>query len=185
MAPDPSKALEAATKVFQKAGDTLQSINDAAAGLAKISKSAEKLDDFLLSVAAAGKNISKAAEGIDRVIKANEADIKPAVASLRQVAQKLDDTLDANTRQSLKTGVDRFSFWRPRDLMPVSHSSTRFSRIYRPRQPRAGHRSGTGGEAHLLRHADLELLTKNLRDGRGGLNAAWQHSKIAHQVRAS
>src|SRR5438105_11107197 len=35
VAPDPSKALAAATKAFEKAGDTLQSINEAANGLAK------------------------------------------------------------------------------------------------------------------------------------------------------
>ena len=40
VAPDPSKALEAATKAFDSAGDTLKSINQAAAGIAKISESA-------------------------------------------------------------------------------------------------------------------------------------------------
>ncbi len=112
VAPDPSKALEAATKAFEKAGDTLRSINDAAAGLAKISKSAEKLDDFLASVADAGKNVSKAAQGIERVIKANEADVQPAIASLRQVAKKLDDTLDARTRQIAQNGHRSLLFGR-------------------------------------------------------------------------
>ena len=37
------------------------------AGLAKLSDSAEKLDNFLTSVADAGKNVSKAAQGIERV----------------------------------------------------------------------------------------------------------------------
>ena len=35
VAPDPSKALAAATKAFESAGDTLKSINEAAAGLAE------------------------------------------------------------------------------------------------------------------------------------------------------
>ena len=35
VAPDPSKALAAATKAFEKAGDTLESINEAANGLAE------------------------------------------------------------------------------------------------------------------------------------------------------
>src|SRR5947207_90077 len=41
VAADPSKALAAATIAFEKAGDTLSSINEAAAGLTKLSKNAE------------------------------------------------------------------------------------------------------------------------------------------------
>ena len=63
VAPDPSKALEAATKAFDSAGDTLKSINKAAAGIAKISESAQNLDNFLTSVADAGKSVSQAAKG--------------------------------------------------------------------------------------------------------------------------
>src|ERR1700722_13111070 len=40
VAPDPSKALAAATKAFESAGDTLKAINSAAAGLARMSHSA-------------------------------------------------------------------------------------------------------------------------------------------------
>ena len=110
VAPDPSKALEAATKVFDSAGDTLKSINEAASGLAKLTKSAEKLDDFLTSVADAGKNVSKAAQRIDgSSSKANEANFKPALADLRQVAAKLNATFDPATQAALKTGLDRFS----------------------------------------------------------------------------
>jgi phospholipid/cholesterol/gamma-HCH transport system substrate-binding protein len=178
VAPDPSKALESATKAFEKAGDTLQAINDAASGLSKISKSAEKLDDFLSSVADAGKNVSKAAQGIDRVIKANEADIQPAVASLRKVADKLDNTLDAKTRDAFKTGVDRFSsaaarleaglaqidpvlkdLGAPVDKMPVTDLGQAIRRIN-------------------LISSDLELLTKKLRDGQGGLNTGGSVQKL-------
>src|SRR4051794_16675909 len=42
VAADPSKALAAATIAFEKAGDTLKSINEAAVGLSKISKNAEE-----------------------------------------------------------------------------------------------------------------------------------------------
>ena len=83
VAPDPSKALEAATKAFDSAGDTLSSINKAAAGIAKISESSAKLDDFLTSVAAAGKSVSKAADGIDDLVKANETNFQPALADIR------------------------------------------------------------------------------------------------------
>ena len=46
VAPDPSKALEAATKAFDSAGDTLRSINKAANGIAKISDSAQDADRY-------------------------------------------------------------------------------------------------------------------------------------------
>src|SRR5271156_1943335 len=83
VAPDPSKALAAATKAFESAGDTLKAINEAASGLSKISKSAAKLDTFLSSVADAGKNVSLVAQRIERVIGDNEGDLKPTMANLR------------------------------------------------------------------------------------------------------
>ncbi len=63
VAPDPSKALAAATKAFESAGDTLKAINTAATGLARISDSAQNLDNFLTSVADAGRNVSKRRSG--------------------------------------------------------------------------------------------------------------------------
>jgi len=70
--PDPSKALAAATVAFEKAGGTLQSIDEAAAGLAKIAKNADNLGDFLTTWKTTGERLSAAANGIDRFIKTNE-----------------------------------------------------------------------------------------------------------------
>ncbi len=106
VAPDPSKALAAATKAFESAGDTLKAINEAAAGLSEISKSAEKLDDFLTSVADAGRNVSKAAQGIERVIKTNEADLQPTWPIS---ARSPRSSTEPSIRTALKTGIDRFS----------------------------------------------------------------------------
>jgi phospholipid/cholesterol/gamma-HCH transport system substrate-binding protein len=181
VAPDPSKALEAATKAFEKAGDTLQAINEAANGLSKLTKSAEKLDGFLASVTDAGKNVSQAAQGIDRVIKANEKDIQPAIASLRQVAQKLDDTLDAKTRDALKTGVDRFSSAAARLDAGIAQLDPVFKDLGAPVDKAPVTDLGQAVRRINLISSDLELLTKKLRDGRGGLNTAGSLQKLLTQ----
>ena len=181
VASDPSKALEAATKAFEQAGSTLESINQAASGLSKIAKSAEKLDDFLASVADAGKNVSKAAQGIDRVIKANEADVQPAIASLRQVAQKLDDTLDARTRDSLKTGIDRFSSAAARLEAGIAQIDPVLKDLSAPVDKVPVTDLGQAVRRINLVSSDLELLTKKLRDGRGGLNTAGSLQKLITQ----
>jgi phospholipid/cholesterol/gamma-HCH transport system substrate-binding protein len=106
---DPSKALAAATAAFEKAGDTLKSINDAAAGLTKISKNAEGLDEFLVTWTKTGKDVSAAAGGIDRFIQANEQDFRTALANLQETSRKLNNTLTGETLDSFKTGIARFS----------------------------------------------------------------------------
>ena len=88
VSPDPSKALAAATVAFEKAGDTLKSIEQAATGIAKMTKSAENLDEFLDTWQTTGKNMAAAAEGVDRFIKANEADFHPTLANLRETSQE-------------------------------------------------------------------------------------------------
>ncbi len=104
VAPDPSKALAAATKAFEKAGDTLEAINLAAGGIAKFTKNVEDVDDLMATWNATGKKVSAAADGIDRFIRANEADFQPAVTNLRQVTQKLNETLDGPTQARAEVG---------------------------------------------------------------------------------
>jgi phospholipid/cholesterol/gamma-HCH transport system substrate-binding protein len=182
VAPDPSKALEAATKAFDSAGETLDSIKLAAAGIAKLSKSAENLDGFLTSVTDAGNNVAKAAKRIDDLVKANEANLQPALADLRDVAAKLNKTFDPDTQAALKVGVDRFSSAAARldaglvqldpvlkDLgAPVNHAPT----------------TDIGQAVRRINvlAADLELLTSKLRDGRGGLNADGTIQKLLTQA---
>ena len=109
VAPDPSKALAAATKAFEKAGDTLESINEAATGLAKLTKSADKLDQFLTTWHAPARTSRAPPRAINRFIATNEDDFQPALANLREVAEKLNNTLDPETQEALQDGINRFS----------------------------------------------------------------------------
>ncbi|MFO0951375.1 MAG: MlaD family protein [Isosphaeraceae bacterium] len=108
VSPDPSKALAAATAAFEKVGDTLKSIDEAASGIANLSKSAGKLDSFLDTWAGTGRKVGDAADGIDRFIKANEGNIEPAVKNVREVAQKFNTAMDPATVDTLKTGLREF-----------------------------------------------------------------------------
>ncbi len=109
VAPDPSKALAAATKAFEKAGDTLESINKAATGLAKLTDSSDKLDQLLTTWHTTGQNVSGAAQGIKRFIADNEGNFQPALADLRGVAHKFNDTLDPATQKALRDAINRFN----------------------------------------------------------------------------
>src|SRR4051794_12180559 len=65
VAADPSKALEAATLAFEKAGGTLTSIDEAASGLAQMTRSAAKVDEFLTTWVTTGKDLSGASRRLD------------------------------------------------------------------------------------------------------------------------
>jgi phospholipid/cholesterol/gamma-HCH transport system substrate-binding protein len=182
VAPDPSKALEAATKAFDSAGDTLKSINTAAAGIAKISESAGNLDNFLTSVADAGKSVSKAAKGIEDLVKANETNFQPALADLRQVAAKLNKTLDADTQAALKTGIDRFSSAAARLDAGIAQLDPVLKDLGAPVNHAPSTDIGQAVRRINVLAADLELLTSKLRDGRGGLNTDGTLQKLLTQA---
>ncbi len=181
VAPDPSKALTAATKAFEKAGDTLQAINEAASGLAKITKSADNLDELLTVWKGTGTNVSGAAASIKRFIGDNEGEFKPAVASLRQVAQKLDATLDPETQKALQSGITRFSAAAARIDSGLADLEPAFKDV----GAKVNHTPTTDiGQAVRrinLIATDLELLTSKLRDGRGGLNTEGSLQKLVIQ----
>lgn len=101
VAPDPAKALAAATQAFEKAGNTLKTIDEAFTGLNKITKSAEKVGPFLDTWSDTGKRVGSAADKLNGFIAANEADFKPAVTNLKGVAEKLNTTLDPETQPVL------------------------------------------------------------------------------------
>src|SRR5918993_3132448 len=109
VSPDPSKALAAATVAFEEAGNTLKSIELAATGIAKMTKSAENIDEFLDTWQTTGKNMAAAAEGVDRFIKANEADFHPTLVNLRETSKKLNETITPEAQAALKEGLDRFA----------------------------------------------------------------------------
>jgi phospholipid/cholesterol/gamma-HCH transport system substrate-binding protein len=182
VAPDPAKALAAATKAFEDVGGTLAAIKEAAAGLTRISQSAERLNDFLSSVAEAGRNVSKAAQGIERVIKTNEGDLQPAIADLRSVAKKFNDAFDAKTQDALKTGLDRFSSAAARLDSGIAQIDPVFKDLGAP----VSHVPETDLGQAVRRinkvAADFELLTSKLRDSRGGLNTDGTIQKLLTQA---
>jgi phospholipid/cholesterol/gamma-HCH transport system substrate-binding protein len=182
IAPDPSKALESATRAFDSAGDTLKSINEAAAALAKVSKNAEKLDDFLGSVADAGKNVSKAARGIEQFIKTNEVEFQPALTNLREVSQKLNATLDPATQAAFKTGLDRFSSAAARLDAGLARIDPVFKDLGAPVNQSPNTDIGQAIRRINVLARDLELLTSKLRDGRGGLNTDGSLQKLITQA---
>ncbi len=181
VATDPSKVLAAATQAFDMVGDTLKTINEAAAGLAKLSKNAEHIDDFLKTWTRTGQDVSAASQGIDQFLKTNEHDLRTTIANLKKVAENLNNTLTPETQDSLKTGIARLSSATARldaqladvgpllkDLgSPVNHAPTtdfgqsvrRFNRVV----------------------ADLELLSATLRNRKGTLNTDGSIQKLLTQ----
>jgi phospholipid/cholesterol/gamma-HCH transport system substrate-binding protein len=182
VAPDPSKALEAATKAFDSAGDTLKSINQAAAGIAKISESSEKLNTFLTSVADAGSNVAKAAKSIDDLVKANESNFGPALADLREVAARLKKTFDPDTQAALKAGLDRFSSAASRLDAGLAQLDPVLKDLGAPVNHTPSTDIGQAVRRINVLAADLELLTSKLRDGRGGLNTDGTIQKLLTQA---
>jgi phospholipid/cholesterol/gamma-HCH transport system substrate-binding protein len=181
VAPDPSKALAAATKAFEKAGDTLQSINDAAAGLVKITKSADNLDRLLTTWHGTGQDVSGAAQGIKRFIAANEGDFRPALANFREVVRKFNDALDPDTQKALKDGVNRFSSAAGR----IDSGLADLEPAFKDLGSKVDHTPTTDIGQAVRRvnriAADLELLTGKLRDPQGRLNTEGSLQKLLVQ----
>ncbi|MDX2035092.1 MAG: MlaD family protein [Isosphaeraceae bacterium] len=109
ISPDPAKALAAATEAFQKVGTTLEAIETAADGVSGLAKKADSLDAFLETWRETGKSMSSVSKRIDDVIVANQDAIKPAVADIRDVARKLNETLDEQTVASARQAIDRLA----------------------------------------------------------------------------
>jgi phospholipid/cholesterol/gamma-HCH transport system substrate-binding protein len=171
VAPDPSKALAAATQAFEKVGDTLKSIDDAANGIARVSKSAENLDSFLSTWTSTGQRVSAAADGIDRFIKANETDFKPAVTNLREVTQKLNATLDPATQDSLKTGIQQIQKASARLNTSLEQASPFFKDLGAPVKSVPSTDFGQVVRRMNLITSDVSLLTQALRGPDGKLNS--------------
>lgn len=181
VAPDPSKALAAATKAFEKAGETLEAINEAAGGLAKITKSADNLDRLLTTWHETGQNVSGAAKRLNGFIAANEGNFQPALANFRDVASKFDQTLDPKTLESLREGILKFSSAASRidsglaDLNPalVDLGSN-------PTHTPTTDIGQTVRRANLALQ-DITLLTETLRTPQGRLNTNGSIQKLLIQ----
>ncbi len=181
VAPDPSKALAAATKAFEKAGDTLESINKAAAGLAKLTDSSDKLDQLLTTWHTTGQDVSGAAQGIKRFIADNEGNFQPALADLRKVVGKFNDTLDPDTQKALKDGINRFSSAAARMDSGLADLDPAFKDLGAKVSQTPTTDIGQAVRRLNLAMADIELLTSKLRGAQGRLNTEGSLQKLLIQ----
>lgn len=181
MAIDPSKALAAATIAFERAGDTLTTIQEAASGLSKISDSAEKLEEFLSTWNTTGKDVSGAAAGIQGFLDDNQSEFKSTMTNLRNVAEKLEATFDPETQDALKTGLSRFSTAAARLDSALADAAPLMKDLGAPVNQIPSTDVGQTVRRINRVAADLELLTSTLRDARGGLNANGSLQKLLTQ----
>jgi phospholipid/cholesterol/gamma-HCH transport system substrate-binding protein len=178
---DPSKALAAATLAFEKAGDTLKSINEAATGLSKLTRNADQLDDFLKTWTKTGKDLSSASQGIDGFLKTNEANFKTTMGNIQQVADKLNNTLSPETQDAFKTGIARLSAVSARLDGQLNDAAPLMKDLGAP--PNHTPTTDFGQSLRRLNRmaADLELLTATLRTRKGTLNTDGSLQKLLTQ----
>jgi phospholipid/cholesterol/gamma-HCH transport system substrate-binding protein len=189
VAPDPSKALAAATKAFESAGDTLRTIDEAANGLARLTKSADRVDEFLAIWSTTGKeltdtgrNLSKVSQAADQLIKDNEKDFHAAIAYLSALAHKLDDTVDEKLQADFKQGVERFSAAADRLNKGIAQLEPALKELGGPSDQKPVTDLGQAMRRLNLIAADLSLLTSKLRDGKGGLNTEGSLQRLLTQA---
>jgi phospholipid/cholesterol/gamma-HCH transport system substrate-binding protein len=170
VAADPSKALEAATLAFEKAGGTLESINRAASGLAELTRSADQLENFLSTWSDSGRNVSGAAKRLDDFLGANEGDFRPALANLREAVEKLNKTLDPATQDALRTGISRFAMASARLDAGLVEATPLLKDLGLPAT--GVPKTDLGQTLRRLNRisSDVGLLTQTLNNGKGGLN---------------
>jgi phospholipid/cholesterol/gamma-HCH transport system substrate-binding protein len=178
VAPDPSKALAAATQAFEKVGDTLKSIDAAATGIAEVTKSADRLNAFLATWNTTGQRVTAAADGIDRFIRANEKDFQPAVVNLRDVSQKLNQTLDPATQDALRTGIRQFATASGQLNRSLTDSAPLFRDLGAPVNATPATDFGQTVRRLNVISSDLGLLTQTLRDRNGQLNQSGSLQKL-------
>jgi phospholipid/cholesterol/gamma-HCH transport system substrate-binding protein len=170
VAPDPSKALAAATQAFEKVGGTLQTIDAAANGIARMTKSADKIPSFLSTWDTAGQRITAAADGIDRFIRENENDVRPAVVNLREVTGKMNNALDPQTQDALKSGVRQFAMASSKLNEGLDNAAPLFKDLGSTVNGVPQTDFGQTVRRLNLISSDLNLLTQALRDPSGRLN---------------
>lgn len=168
---DPAEIMSKATGAIEKVGSTLASIEEAAKGVASVAKQAEGIDGFLTTWTDTGKSLGSAGTRIDALIAANEGDFKPAVANLRSVSEKLNGTLDPKTTADLKTTIQRLSTASAKLDDGLANIRPLLADLGAPVNSTPGTNFGqTLWRANRIA-SEVGLLTRNLSDGRGGLNA--------------
>jgi phospholipid/cholesterol/gamma-HCH transport system substrate-binding protein len=170
VAPDPAKALAAATQAFEKVGGTLKSIDQAATGIAEVTKNAEKLSTFLSTWNNTGQRIRVAADSIDRIIRENETDFHPAVVNLREVTAKINTALDPPTLDALKSGVKQFALAANKLSNGLDEAGPLFKDLGAPVHSTPKTDFGQTVRRLNMIASDLSLLTQTLRDPGGKLN---------------
>jgi phospholipid/cholesterol/gamma-HCH transport system substrate-binding protein len=171
VAPDPARALAAATEAFEKAGNTLKTIDEAFAGLGKLTKNAEQVGPFLDTWGQTGKKVSAAADQINGFIARNEPEFQPAVANLRAVSEKLNATLDSRTQQSLKKGLNEFSAASARLNNALADAGPVFKDLGLPVDGQPKTDFGQTMRRLNVITSDINLLTSTLRTREGRLNS--------------
>ncbi|MGO9470410.1 MAG: MlaD family protein [Isosphaeraceae bacterium] len=189
VAPDPSKALAAATKAFESAGDTLRTIKEAASGLAKLTKSADRVDEFVTTWSTTGREltntgraVSKVADTADKFLKHNEKEVHAAIAYITAIAQKLDDTFDEKLQGELKQAAERFSAAADRLNNGIAQIEPALKELGGPSTQKPVTDLGQAVRRLNLIAADVTLLTSKLRDGKGGLNTDGSLQRLLTQA---
>ena len=181
LAPDPAKALAAATLAFEKVGDTLKSIDDAANGIAKFTQNSDKAAEFLTTWQGTGERMSAAADGIDRFIKANENDFRPTLTNLREVSRKLNETLDPPTQESLRSGIKQFSTASAQLNTSLAHAAPLLKDLGAPVNVLPATDFGQAVRRLNLITSDVNLLTQTLRGPNGSLNSEGSLQRLVTQ----
>lgn len=170
VAPDPSNALASATEAIQEVRGTLASIDEAAKGIASMTKKAGNIDEFLTTFRDMGRKVTTLAEDLDQMTKAAGGDFPTAVANIKILTDKLNTTLDDKTRADIQV-----------TMRQLASSTGRLDRVLTDFQPVArdlGQEPGRAPTTNLGQAVmrfnrityDLALLTGQLGDGRGHLN---------------
>src|SRR5262249_25382998 len=103
------------------------------------------------------------------------------LANFRQVAQKANETFDAQTQSALKSGVARFSSAAERIDAGVADLQPAIKDLGAPVNRTPTTDLGQTIRRLNLMAADLELLTSKLRDSQGRLNANGSLQKLVIQ----
>ena len=178
VAPDPSNALAAATEAFQDVKGTLQSIDQAAKGIAAMTDKAKNLDEFLVSFRDMGRKVGTLAEELDKMAKASGGDFPAAIASIRQASDKFNATFDDSTRANLQASARQ-----------LNSSSAKLDKVLADFQPVARDLSAEPnklpttnlGQAMMRMNRisyDVSLLTGQLATPNGRLNTNGSLQKL-------
>ena len=112
ISPDPANALAAATKAFERAGATLDAIEKAATGVAKLSDSAGSVQEFLATWDATGKKIGGLSDDVTTLDGSQSADeIEPTIQNLRQTIDEGEHDAGRADAREREDGRDEPGEW--------------------------------------------------------------------------